>query len=145
MRRRLALLLMAAVVGCEAQQRELPEVRPEALRAEAEGFATAFLEQLDAGEIAETWPLVAHNVQERADEATWTKVLGESREALGALRERALREYEYSEDVPEAPPGSYFVFDFESVFEAGDAVERVVCFLEGGERWRVAGYFTTKK
>ncbi len=142
----LAATLVSAVlvVGCDWGRGDLPkDPGSEAPRAAARAFAEAFLAAADAGEVADTWPLVAETLRQRSGREVWEATLRSTRAALGSLRSRELSRHGFSETLAEAPPGDYFVFDFNSEFERAMVVERVVCVLQGSEGWRVAGYFVT--
>jgi hypothetical protein len=140
-----AFALAIGLVACDWSGRaDLPlDPGPQELKEPALAFAMAFLALVDAGEIAETWPLVARAVQQRSGRETWQATLRSTRAALGPMISRELSRHGFAEELADAPPGSYFVFDFESEFEQGAVVERVVCSLEGGTAWRAAGYFVT--
>ena len=60
---------------------------------------------------------------------------------LGALESRALSSTQRLTTVPDAPPGDYFVFEFDGVYELRpNARERVTAVSESGE-WPVVGIY----
>lgn len=144
-----ALWLALTLAGCEGLRcggDDIPsDPGPPALRDLAVAFAFGFLEVLDTGEVEATWSDVATSLQQRAGRDAWSATLKSARAGLGPLVERKLRRYGYAEELEDAPPGSYFVLDFDSQFSDGVAGERVVCVLEDDEFWRIAGYFITER
>lgn len=141
------LLASLASVSTSCQRGGLEEVfgepGPEALREEAVAYASAFLTVVDTGASADTWAMVATTVQQRAGRDTWVRTLEAARAELGAQVSRRLARFGYTQELADAPPGEYFVLEFESNFERAAVVERVVCFRQGGRDWKVAGYFAT--
>jgi len=62
------------------------------------------------------------------------------RAPLGRPIARELTSAAYAEALVDAPPGKYFMVEFESQFADARCGERVVAMYEHGA-WRVAGYF----
>ncbi len=144
-----ALLLATLLSACEwprfGGDDIPPDPGPPALREQAVAFAEGFLAQVDAGAIDETWASVARHLQERAGRPAWNETLRSMRRDLGPFEVRELRRYGYAEALEDAPPGVYFVLDFDSRFARRVLAERVVCSLENAEAWRVAGYFAVER
>ena len=68
----------------------------------------------------------------------------EVRTALGALESRALSSTQRLATLPDAPPGDYFVFEFDAAFELRpDTGERVTAVSEA-EEWPVVGYYIVR-
>ena len=133
MPRALALALsLAAALACGA--------RGDAQDVEvASGVATEFLRELDAGAATETWPALASPLRASAPEPSWPAQVARMRAPLGRARSRQLASALFTETLPGAPNGRYFVVEFESQFERAACGERVVAMFEHGT-WRVAGY-----
>ena len=68
-------------------------------------------------------------------------VMEERLALLGAFESRTLSSTQRLTVVPDAPPGDYFVFEFDAVYELRpDAGERVTAVSEADE-WRVVGIY----
>ncbi len=141
----LALVFFALGLGSCGRDDVFREEGPEALRAEALDFADTFLAALDRGAFADTWPMVATSIQLRTGEEAWMDGVRAARSAVGPVTERSLLRAGYRDTMADAPPGSYFVIEYDTTFGDTEAIERVVCFHEGAQEWRSAGYFVTTK
>jgi hypothetical protein len=101
--------------------------------------ATKFLRALDA-DSAETWRDLASPLRAAVPEAKWPAQISSMRAPLGAPGTRDLASALFTETLEGAPPGKYFVVEFESRFARASCGERVTLMFEKGA-WRVAGYF----
>ncbi|HEU4430226.1 MAG TPA: DUF4019 domain-containing protein [Myxococcota bacterium] len=105
----------------------------------ASGVASEFLDQLDRGAAEETWPALAAPLRASAPEAGWPAQIARMRAPLGRPVARQLASALFTETLPGAPPGRYFVIEYDAQFSDATCGERVVAMLEHGA-WRVAGY-----
>lgn len=129
------VLVLTALLGLACG----PRGEPEDVDAVTE-IAGAFLRALDAGEAASTWRELAPNLRESFSEETWPAQIERMRAPLGQPVRRELVSAAYTDSLADAPPGRYFVVEFESQFSRAACGERVVAAFERGA-WRVAGYF----
>ena len=106
----------------------------------ATGVAENFLRALNAGEASETWSELASPLRTAVPEANWPAQIARMRAPLGRPVAHRLVSATFSEVLEDAPPGKYFVVEFESQFAGASAGERVVPMFEHGT-WRVSGYF----
>ena len=106
----------------------------------ATGVAEEFLRALDAGNAGATWSELAAPLRAAVPEASWPAQIARMRAPLGPPVAHRLVSATFSEALADAPPGKYFVVEFESQFSSANAGERVVPMFESGA-WRVAGYF----
>lgn len=106
----------------------------------ATGVAEKFLSALDAGEANATWSELASPLRAAVPEASWPAQIARMRAPLGRPVAHQLVSATFSELLADAPPGKYFVVEFESQFGDANAGERVVPMFENGA-WRVSGYF----
>ena len=106
----------------------------------ATGVAEEFLRALDAGNAGDTWSELASPLRAAVPEASWPAQIARMRAPLGQPVGHRLVSATFSEALADAPPGKYFVVEFESQFGDASAGERVVPMFENGA-WRVAGYF----
>ena len=131
----LATLLSQPVVG------QTPVDTAAALRA-ADAAAHAWLALVDKGQIAESWDEAALSFQLAVTKPKWVQAVKQARgsfEPFGARRQIMAR---YTLDLPNAPPGQYVLFQYQTNV-SGDhqVVETVVPVLDGKRGWRVSGYF----
>jgi hypothetical protein len=102
--------------------------------------ASEFLDALDANDAGGAWRELASPLRERVSEAQWPAQIAQMRAPLGRPVARELASAAYAEQLVDAPPGQYFMVEFESQFTDARCGERVVAMFEHGG-WRVAGYF----
>jgi hypothetical protein len=105
----------------------------------ASEVAKRFLRELDADPAA-TWRTLASPLRASVPEARWPAQIASMRAPLGAPGSRELASALFTEALAGAPPGKYFVIEFESRFSQATCGERVTLMFERGA-WRVAGYF----
>ncbi|HEV2750641.1 MAG TPA: DUF4019 domain-containing protein [Gemmatimonadales bacterium] len=108
----------------------------------ADSAAHAWLALVDKGQIAESWDEAALSFQIAVTKPKWEQAVKKARgsfEPFGARRQIMAR---YRTDLPNAPPGQYVVFQYETTV-AGDrqVVETVVPMLDRKRGWRISGYF----
>jgi hypothetical protein len=106
----------------------------------ATSVAEKFLRALDAGDSRETWRELASPLRSAVPEAEWPAQIARIRAPLGRPVAHQLVSATFTEALADAPPGRYFVVEFESQFADASAGERVVPMFENGA-WRVSGYF----
>jgi hypothetical protein len=102
-------------------------------------LATEFLDELDANP-ASTWPELAEPLRTSVPAAQWPVQIARMRAPLGRPIARELASAIFTEQLVNAPPGKYFMVEFDAQFTDAACGERVVAMFERG-RWRVAGYF----
>ncbi len=103
-------------------------------------LASEFLRKLDANDASSAWRELAAPLRERVPEAQWPAQIAQMRAPLGRPVARVLASAAFAEELVDAPPGQYFMVEFESQFSDAACGERVVAMFEHGA-WRVAGYF----
>ena len=106
----------------------------------ATSVAEKFLRALDAGDASETWRELASPLRAAVPETEWPAQIARIRAPLGRPVAHQLVSATFTEALAGAPPGKYFVVEFESQFGDASAGERVVPMFENGA-WRVSGYF----
>jgi Protein of unknown function (DUF4019) len=127
----LAVLLLASACGPRGDAQDVDF---------ATELASEFLRKLDANDAAGSWRELASPLRERVPEAQWPAQIAQMRAPLGRPVARELASAAYAEQLVDAPPGQYFMVEFESQFSEAACGERVVAMFEHGA-WRVAGYF----
>ena len=103
--------------------------------------ADAWLALLDAGNYSEAYAATGSFFQESVTVEEFLSTMEERQAILGAVESRALSTTRRLTTVPDAPPGDYFVFEFDGVYELRpEARERVTAVSES-EDWRVVGIY----
>jgi hypothetical protein len=102
--------------------------------------AAAFLERVDADDVAATYASASPSLKESVAEATWNTGISGLRLAAGDLEARRFATVGVTDAVPDAPPGHYaFVFYRTDFARAKDVEEKVVLHWHEGQ-WKIAGY-----
>ena len=142
-----ALLAIAVAIGCNFDvsigdsNAVLTDPGPEKERLESLDFAERFLVLLDEG--GETYIHASPFLQSTTPELVWSTTLSGLRSWVGEFESRTASVYGYTEELPDAPRGHYFVIEYNSRFTNGNAAEKVVVSVED-ERYTVAGYHLTR-
>ena len=147
-RRFTSLLIVVALLGCnfeinfgDTDGQVLTDPGPEEERVAAFAFADEVLDSLDQGE--DIYPRVAPYLRESVPKPLFDSTISGLRGWVGPLKSRTARGYGYTNELDDAPPGNYFVIEYDSEFESGEATEKVVVsFDETG--YFVAGYFLNR-
>jgi hypothetical protein len=106
--------------------------------------AVAFLKQLDAGLVENTWATASSVLRSATSQDTWVTGIGAFRSTVGAFKSRKLKGIGFTNTVSGAPAGEYAAVAFDSAFSNATVEEKVVIRKENGQ-WRVVGYFMSKK
>ena len=146
-----ALLLVAAAAGFAAcDDGDSPTgptpVDPPVVGMQADERAAlqsveAWLSLLDAGNYSAAYDATGSYFRESVTAEEFRTSMEERFAVLGALESRTLSSTQRLAAVPDAPPGDYFVFEFDGVYERRpNARERVTAVSESGE-WPVVGIY----
>ena len=99
----------------------------------------AWLSLLDAGDFSEAYEATGSLFRESVTAEELRNSMEERLALLGALESRTLSSTQRLTTVPDAPPGDYFVFEFDGVYELRpNARERVTAVSES-DAWPVVG------
>lgn len=136
-----ALLLMAGSArSLAAQQAAQPDgSSPEA---QARAAAEAWLDLIWNGQVDESWETAAEAFKQAMTADQWASAGSQVMAQTGAFRSRSLETADYTQSLPNAPPGDYVTLTYSSVFENAPAREVVTMMIEDGE-WKAIGYFVT--
>ena len=94
----------------------------------------AWLSLIDAGNYSEAYDATGSYFRENVTAEDFRNSMEERLALLGALESRTLSRTQRLTTVPDAPPGDYFVFEFDGVYERRpNARERVTAVSESGE------------
>lgn len=90
-----------------------------------------------------TWDLLSKELKKSTAKISWSSTLVGFNTVFGKNVERTYKSSTFTDSLPDAPPGRYYICDFDSTFSNMNASERIVLVLEE-EDWRIAGYFRSK-
>lgn len=102
--------------------------------------AMTWLILVDEEKYGESWKTASPLFKKALGEEDWTKKIGESRKALGALKLREFARGRFLKDPEGMPPGEYFALEFYSEFEKRRVVEMVVPMKDQTGLWQVSYY-----
>ena len=149
-RMRVAMLLAVAVTGSAAcgddggsptgpsvVDRQTDE---EAARQSVE----AWLSLIDAGNYSGAYQATGSLFRESVTAEEFRGLMEERQALLGALESRTLGSTQRLTTVPDAPPGDYFVFEFDGVYELRPAARERVTAVSESEEWRVVGIYLVR-
>ena len=104
--------------------------------------AMAFLSLVDQREYDESYLAASAVLRKEVSQQDWVAHISNLRAPLGPLDERMLSASEPQESLPEAPPGEYIIFTFDSSFENNKYITEVVAVAKGSDGvWRIIGYY----
>ena len=113
----------------------------QSVEAAARQSVEAWLSLIDAGNYSEAYDATGSYFRENVTAEEFRNRMEERFALLGALESRTLSSTQRLTTVPDAPPGDYFVFEFDGVYELRpNARERVTAVSESGE-WPVVGIY----
>lgn len=101
-----------------------------------------FLAEIDS-ENGQTWDQLSQTLKASTSQMAWSAIVTTMKAACGRKVSRGSARSVCTDELPDSPPGRYFVFEIPTKFERADLTERVVLILEN-EEWKVAGYFRKK-
>ena len=100
-----------------------------------------WLSLLDAGNYAEAYDATGSFFRESVTAEEFGSTMEERQAILGAFESRTLSSTRRLATVPDAPPGDYFLFEFDGVYELRpEARERVTAVSESDD-WPVVGIY----
>ena len=136
--RTLLLSLLLASVGCGSGTDAARELSQRAARLSAESWGAL----IDAGRYDDAWTQAAALARTSGNREQWIAGLRDARASMGELQSRILKDASYTDRLPNAPAGEYYVIQYQSIFvNRISANETLVMVLEPDGRWRVAGYY----
>ncbi|MEO8346949.1 MAG: DUF4019 domain-containing protein [Betaproteobacteria bacterium] len=101
-----------------------------------------WLSLLDDAKLGPAWDVSSKILKSSVTRKEWIKGITAARKPFGKLKSRTPERFARSHSLPGAPDGDYSIIVFETVFANGKkAEEQLIWALEGGDLWRVSGYF----
>jgi hypothetical protein len=107
----------------------------------ATDVAGPWVKLLDAGNWPEAWRQLAPAAQAQVTQATWNQTMPKARGPGGAVKSRTFRDADYTDSMPDAPPGEYVAVVYDVVFANGKKALETVVLMRVGNSWKVSGYF----
>ncbi len=104
--------------------------------------AEQWLALVDSGQYANSWDEASSFFKEKITKEDWIKALNNVRSPLGNMESRQFKGAEYRTQVPKAPPGKYFIIQYQTKFSGGGRIiETITPMLDKDGKWRVSGYY----
>jgi len=103
--------------------------------------AMVWLATIDKDEFAKGWDEAALYLQETMPKDEFVSSQGAMRDALGPMNKRTFRAVEFSNTMPAAPRGKYYIIQFTTSLEnKRHAEETIVAKQQEDGKWRVCGH-----
>jgi serine/threonine protein kinase len=104
--------------------------------------AQIWLQNIDAGNYAQSWTNAAAYFQQAITPEKWVEAVQQARKSFGPLISRTVKSAQEMSSLPGAPDGRYIVMQFATSFaNKKSAVETVTFMLEKDDQWRAVGYY----
>ncbi|MCY1443527.1 hypothetical protein D9M71_599500 [compost metagenome] len=100
--------------------------------------AKSFLRLVDEGRVEETWDQVGSVLQEQSSKVAWVAVVRAARASLGRPLQRVPKAFALTDELPDAPPGTYGFVVYTS--GAGNHDEEMIVLQPVEGDWKVVGY-----
>ena len=142
-------VLAAAVAGCgddgSSPTAPTPTVPPVVDTQSEEDAAResvdAWLLLLDAGDYSEAYDATGSIFREEVTPEEFRTAMEERQGILGAVESRTLSSTQRLSVVPNAPPGDYFVFELDGVYELRPNTRERVTAVSESDEWPVVGIY----
>ena len=103
--------------------------------------AEEWLAMLDAGRYGETWEAAAPVFKGAITRTKWEVAIDAARAPLGVVIQRKLRSATFTRTLPSAPPGEYFVIQYDTRFDNRPLTTEIVTPMRGADgAWRISDY-----
>jgi hypothetical protein len=133
-------LRRATLGGLAAAMLALPAAA-QTTRDEAVRAMSAWLQEIDAGRVAESWDGLAPPVQGMVTREAWDAGVRQARASFaGAVTVRTVVESAPIPAPPGAPRGEYLRLKFATAFSGGTAATETVVAMHDGSRWWTGAY-----
>lgn len=104
--------------------------------------STTFLALVDEREYDKSYSSASSVLREEVSQEDWVAHVSNARTPLGKLDQRTESLSEFHESLPDAPPGGYVIFTYDSSFENIEYATEIVALAKGADGvWRVVGYY----
>jgi len=104
--------------------------------------AENWLNLVDDHKYHQSWKKTSAFLQNQVPEDRWDQVMGTVRNSLGKVGDRKFSKIHHRDKLPGLPKGNYVVVQYATNFDSkSEAVETVYLKKEGGDVWKVCGYY----
>lgn len=104
--------------------------------------AVEFLALVDTREYDESYSTASSVMRDEVSQEDWVAHVSNMRNPLGQLDRRTETLSVFHESLPDAPPGEYVIFNYDSSFQNNKYAVEVVAVSKGSDGvWRVIGYY----
>ena len=109
---------------------------------EARVAAIEFLALVDEREYDKSYSTASSVMRDEVSQEDWVAHVSNLRNPLGHLDQRTENLSVFHESLPDAPPGEYVIFNYDSSFQNNKYATEVVAVAKGNDGvWRVVGYY----
>jgi hypothetical protein len=106
----------------------------------------SWLPLIDKRRYAESWQKAAEFFKTTVSEKQWVQTLHAIRSPLGNSISRTRMSTTYKTSLPNAPDGQYVVIQLNSSFtNQKSVIETIIPMMDKDGKWRVAGYFISRR
>jgi hypothetical protein len=146
----LLILLVALLSACKVQvgtgaEDEQVDTGSAIQQAEIRDAAKAVAAMFDDGRFAESWSLVGPILESQTSQEAWARHVATLRKPLGAAGKRTIEGFGFPKELEGAPPGEYGLIGVRTDFANAKSVEEKFVFQRVGGKWKLAGYWLSKK
>lgn len=118
-----------------------PPVETQSDEEAARQSADAWLALLDAEDYSAAYDATGSSFREAVTPDEFRTAMEERQAALGAVESRTLSSTQRLSVLPDAPPGDYFVFEFDGVYELRPNTRERVTAVSESDEWPVVGIY----
>ncbi|OGU36727.1 MAG: hypothetical protein A2068_03740 [Ignavibacteria bacterium GWB2_35_6b] len=105
-------------------------------------IADKWLKVVDKGNYEQSWREGSELFRAAVTKEQWVQALTGLRRPLGELKKRELKSKKYATQLPGAPDGEYYTFEYNTSYKNKvESTETVTAMKDKDGKWRVAGYF----
>ena len=110
--------------------------------ASAQESSTAWLALMDVGKYEGTWNHASSIFKKAITKENWQQAAKSTRNPLGKVEGRILKNSTFTRNLPGLPDGEYVVLQYQTKFiNKANAIETVTPTLEKDGTWKISGYF----
>ena len=118
-----------------------PAVETQSDEEAARESVDAWLALLDDRDYSEAYDATGSSFREAVTPEEFRIAMEERQAALGAVESRTLSSSQRLSVVPDAPPGDYFIFEFDGVYELRPNTRERVTAVSESDEWPVVGIY----
>ena len=129
----LGLFVLVFCLSAQANSSRIDDARVAAIE---------FLALVDEREYDKSYSAASSVMRDEVSQEDWVAHVSNLRNPLGRLDRRTESLSVFHESLPDAPPGEYVIFNYDSSFQNNKYATEVVAVAKGSDGvWRVVGYY----